>query len=67
VVSVEEALASARDRVKNSRSASEHAKTLLDSGYHPRLDRDRAVEELRQSVEQLIDIVESFVKEGVIH
>lgn len=58
MLTIDQTLAAARNGVNKSRGASQRAKTVLDHGYPHRIEREVAIEELRQSTEQLIDVVE---------
>lgn len=60
MLTIEQTLAAARNGVNKSRGASQRAKTVLDSGYPHRIERENALEELRISVEQLIEVVEQL-------
>lgn len=57
-LTIDQTLTAARNGVTKSRAASQRSKTFLDHGYPHRLERDNALEQLRQSVEQLIEVVE---------
>lgn len=60
-LTIREILTAARNGVTKSRGASQRAKTFLDAGYMNRQYRDDALEELRQSVEQLIKVIEHLI------
>lgn len=62
-LTIKQTLTAARNGVTKSRAASLRARTFLDAGYVNRRERDTALEELRQSVEQLIDVVEHLIEE----
>lgn len=63
-LTIDQTLTAARNGVTKSRAATQRSKTFLDHGYPHRLERDNALEELRQSVEQLIEVVERLMGEG---
>lgn len=58
MLTIDQTLTAARNGVTKSRGASQRSKTSLDNGYPHRRERENAIEELRQSVEQLIAVVE---------
>lgn len=62
-LTIEQTLTAARNGVTKSRAASQRAKTHLDAGYPHRAQREIAIEELRLSVEQLIEVVERLLSD----
>lgn len=63
-LSFQDHLDAARHSVEKSRAASERAKEFIDAGYIKRQERDLAVEELRNSVEHIIQML-GFLEERV--
>lgn len=63
MLTLRQTLTAARNGVTKSRGASLRAKTFMDAGYSNIRERDTAMEELRQSVEQLTDVIEYLVNE----
>jgi hypothetical protein len=61
-LTIEQTLTAARNGVTKSRAASLRARTRLDAGYIHRQEREKALEELRTSVEQLISVVEQLTR-----
>ena len=51
-------LEAVKQGLHRSRAASERAKEFIDAGYIKRQERDLAVEELRDSVEHLVQALE---------
>ena len=59
----EDQLDEVRTHLDRSRNAAQRAKNWMDVGYPSRIERDQAIEELTQGLDQLVDIVAKLARE----